>query len=661
MCGITGIFSPKHLMRQNIAEIARSMAQKIKHRGPDDEGIWTDTQHGISLAHRRLSVLDLSDAAHQPMESPCGRYIMIFNGEIYNHNEIRREIDGINLHDISLNSNGNVWRGHSDTETLLVGISIWGLKKTLLKSVGMFAISLWDRKEQTLLLARDRMGEKPLYYSLQGSTFLFASELKALCAHPEFKMEVDRQALSTLLQRSAISAPHSIYKGVYKLLPGSILKLTKLNIINNRLPHPNIYWSLRDVALTAQKKLFTGTDGEAQDQLELLLQQSISGQMIADVPLGAFLSGGIDSSIVVALMQKLSKRSVKTFTIGFHESGYNEAKHARSVASYLGTEHTELYVSENEAMEVIPRLHQFYDEPFADSSQIPTVILSELARQHVTVSLSGDGGDELFGGYNRYMWGPSIWRQIHWLPRNVRAALAGILSSVSPYAWDKIFNGLSIFLPRNFCFSTPGDKLHKIAQILAVRSAEEIYEGLISHWKNTQDVVKGSYESTTILQQLNCPLEMPDLEHQMMYMDSVSYLPDDILVKVDRAAMGFSLETRTPFLDHRLVDFAWSLPLSMKIRNGKGKYLVRQVLDQYMPRKLVERPKMGFSIPLDSWLRGPLKPWVEDLLDESRLLDEGYFNSIPIRKMWHEHLKGKRNWSYHLWDVLMFQSWNSKA
>ncbi|HHB92553.1 MAG TPA: asparagine synthetase B, partial [Thioploca sp.] len=451
----------------------------------------------------------------------------------------------------------------------------------------------------------------------------------------------------------------TIYNGVYKLLPGSILKISKSNIDNNDIPLPHLYWSLHEVAMNGQKNLFLGTTDEAQDQLECLLTQSISGQMISDVPLGAFLSGGIDSSTVLALMQKQSTRPIKTFTVGFYESDYNEAKHARAVANYLGTEHTELYVNDKKAIEIIPNLHQLYDEPFADSSQIPMALVSELARQHVTVSLSGDGGDELFGGYNRYLWGPAIWRRIYWMPRNFRAAIAGILTSVSPEAWDKVFSGLNIFLPKKLCYSTPGDKLHKLADILAVKSAEEIYEGLIIHWKNTQDVVKGNYEPITKIRLLNCSLDVLNLEHNMMYMDSVSYLPDDILVKVDRAAMGVSLETRIPFLDHRLVEFAWSLPLSMKVRDGQGKWLIRRILEQHVPSKLIDRPKMGFSIPLDSWLRGPLKPWAEKLLDESRLLEEGYFNSVPIRTMWLEHLSKKRNWSYHLWDVLMFQSWNS--
>lgn len=658
MCGITGVFSQDFSTICDLTKVTRTMASKIKHRGPDDDGLWVDSSKGIALAHRRLSIIDTSAAGHQPMKSSCGRYVMVFNGEIYNHNEIRKELVD-NSENAYFNIIDNPWNGHSDSETLLAAISYWGLVNALKKSVGMFAIALWDKKEQVLILARDRMGEKPLYYSLQNSTFLFASELKALTSYPNFNGEVDRPALSCLLKRNMISTPRTIYKGVYKLLPGSVLKLTRSNLASNHTPLPDIYWSLREIALKGQKNIFTGTEFEAQDKFDYLLRQSIQGQMMSDVPLGAFLSGGLDSSIVVAMMQKQSSRPIQSFTIGFDEQGFNEANHARKIANYLGTKHTELYVSEKNAIDIIPRLHQIYDEPFADSSQIPTVLLSELASQHVTVSLSGDGGDELFGGYNRYVWGASIWRKIHWLPKSMRTALAGLLVSIPPAAWDHVINGLNIFLPNRFCYSTPGDKLHKLAEILAVKSPDEIYYGLVQHWKDTKNIVVGLNESGTILPSLNSSFDSSDLEHQMMYMDSISYLPDDILVKVDRAAMSTSLETRVPFLDHRLVEFAWSLPLSMKIREGQGKWLVRQVLDRYVPRKLIERPKAGFTIPLDAWMRGPLKLWVDELLNESSLHEQGYLNPIPIRKMWKEHLSGKRNWSYHLWDVLMFQSWNS--
>jgi asparagine synthase (glutamine-hydrolysing) len=656
MCGIAGVFTLRVPAGQDMQDVVRNMASQIKHRGPDDEGVWIAPDSGVALAHRRLSILDLSAAGHQPMESSCGRYVIVFNGEIYNHIKIRKELE-----DQSFITKKYKWSGHSDTETLLTAISAWGLEQTLQKSVGMFAIALWDRKERILFLARDRMGEKPLYYCLQDGVFLFASELKSLKVYPGFKPDVDRNSLALLLRHSQIPAPYTIYKGVHKLMPGTILKLSQSNIVKNNLPLPSSYWSLSEVAVEGQKKIFTGSDDEAKDQLESLLQRSISEQMISDVPLGAFLSGGIDSSIVVALMQSQINRPVKTFSIGFDESEYNEAKYARAVANHLGTEHTELYVSHEQAMAVIPRLHEIYDEPFSDSSQIPSLLVSELAQQQVTVSLSGDGGDELFGGYNRHIWISSLWRKMYWLPASVRAAIAGVITTMPPATWNKIFIGLNIFLPRNWRHKNPGDKLHKLAEVLAARSPEEIYEGLISHWKRPQDLVYGVDSSVTpLMQSFDSISEVSNLEHRMMYLDSIYYLPDDILVKVDRAAMGVSLETRIPFLDHRIVEFAWTLPLNMKIRNGQGKWLVRQVLERHVPCKLFERPKMGFGVPLDAWLRGPLKVWAEGLLDESRLAAEGFFNPAPIRNMWAEHLSGKRNWSYHLWDVLMFQAWFEK-
>jgi asparagine synthase (glutamine-hydrolysing) len=682
MCGIAGFVSDQFSSEQRMQDAARCLAGQLIHRGPDDEGVWVDPAAGIALAHRRLSILDLSAAGHQPMLSACGRYVVVFNGEIYNHLEIRRELDNSYLFgghtaagegalcqdaahvESSSRINerfrgGSGWRGHSDTETLLAAIAVWGLERTLQKTVGMFAIALWDREERVLYLSRDRMGEKPLYYGLQGGTLLFASELKALRAYPGFRGEVDRQALTLLLRYNAIPAPYSIYQGIFKLLPGTVLKITQLDVLKKELPVPRPYWSLRKVAVEGQQNPFAGSDVEAREELERLLRQSIAGQMIADVPLGAFLSGGIDSSTVVALMQAQSARPVQTFTIGFHESGYNEAEHAHAVAAYLGTDHTELFVTPAQAMAVIPRLQEIYDEPFADPSQIPTFLVSELARRHVTVSLSGDGGDELFGGYNRYVRAASLWRRMSWLPHSVRAALAGVLTTIPPAFWNRVFYGLGTFLPSGWRYANPGDLLHKLAEILAVRSPEEIYMCLVSHWKRPTDVVKEGAEPTAVVGDRGWSPDLPDLEHRMMYLDSVSYLPNDILVKVDRAAMGVSLETRVPFLDHRLVEFAWQLPLSMKIRDGQGKWLVCQVLDRHVPRKLIERPKMGFGIPLDVWLRGPLKGWAEDMLDVSRLAGEGFFIPDPIQDLWREHLSGKRNRSSALWGVLMFQQWLS--
>jgi asparagine synthase (glutamine-hydrolysing) len=640
MCGIAGFWNIPG--SGEMALLLRTMADAIAHRGPDDAGEWADESVGIGLAHRRLSILDLSPAGHQPMLSASGRFVIVFNGEIYNHLELRAELTG------------GAWRGHSDTETLLEAFERWGIEAALKKSVGMFALALWDRGTRTLTLARDRLGEKPLYYGWQNGVLLFGSELKALKVHPAFAGEIDRDALSLCLRHNAIPAPYSIYKGIHKLPPGAYWQCALPSAGKGEV---RTYWSAREAAERGQRNPFIGTDLEARDALESVLGQSIAGQMLADVPLGAFLSGGVDSSVVVALMQARSSRPVKTFTIGFHEASYNEAVHAHAVAAHLGTDHTELYVTAEQAMAVIPRLPTLYDEPFADSSQIPTFLVSELARGHVAVSLSGDGGDELFGGYNRYFWAVNIWKRIGWAPLSMRAAIAGVLTTLSPAVWNSAFKGLDRFLPAGWRYTNPGDKLHKLAEILAVRSPEEIYLGLVSHWKRPVDVVLGAHEPETILTDPKQWADLPDFESRMMYLDQMTYLPDDILTKVDRAAMGVSLETRVPMLDHRIVEFAWSLPLSMKIRHGQSKWLLRQLLYEYVPSRLIERPKMGFGIPVDVWLRGPLKDWAEGLLDENRLRREGYFNPGPIREKWAEHLAGRRNWSYYLWDVLMFQAW----
>ena len=621
------------------------MADAITHRGPDDSGVWVDGVAGVALAHRRLAILDLSPTGHQPMLSVSGRFVMVFNGEIYNHLELREELAG------------QIWRGHSDTETLLAAFERWGFEATLKKCVGMFAIALWDRESRTLTLTRDRLGEKPLYYGWQGETFLFGSELKALRAHPAFGAEIDRDALALFLRHNAVPAPYSIYRDIHKLPPGTFLTLHA----GQKDARPVAYWSARAVAEAGQRNLFRGSDAEAATELERLLKQSIAGQMLADVPLGAFLSGGIDSTTVVALMQAQSARPVKTFTIGFNETGYNEAEHAHAVARHLGCEHTELYVTPQDAMDVIPSLSAIYDEPFADSSQIPTVLVSCLARQHVTVSLSGDGGDELFGGYNRYFWARNLWRKLGWMPHPLRAALAGVLTTLPPAAWNTAFQKLERWLPPRLRYANPGDKLHKAAEILAVRSPEEIYLGLVSHWKNPAQLVPGSVEPLTLLTDPGQQVDLPDFEHRMMVLDTMTYLPDDILTKVDRAAMAVSLETRVPLLDHRVVEFAWTLPLDMKIRHGQGKWLLRQVLYRHVPQAMMERPKMGFGVPIDQWLRGPLKAWAADLIEPGRLAREGFFDSAPIQRKWLEHQSGSRNWSYYLWDVLMFQAWLERA
>ncbi len=595
------------------------------------------------------------------MVSASGRFVIVFNGEIYNHLELRKALEKSGI--IPRPDGTTIgWRGHSDTETLLAAFDAWGVEATLKRCVGMFAIALWDRATCILTLARDRLGEKPLYYGWQEDVLLFGSELKALRVHPSFRGEIDRDALALLLRHNYIPAPYSIYKGIQKLPPGSYWQVSAESIVASGSPSTQRgvmkhYWSARDVAEAGQAHPFGGSAEDGRDELERLLGQSITGQMMADVPLGAFLSGGIDSSTVVALMQAQSARPVKTFTIGFYEQEYNEAEHAHAVARHLGCEHTELYMKPDEAQAVIPLLPTLYDEPFSDSSQIPTYLVSRLAADHVTVSLSGDGGDELFGGYNRYFWAQSVWRKLGWLPRPLRMALAGTLTTLPPEAWNGAFRGLSRLLPARWRYKSPGDKLHKLAEILAVKAPEEIYLALVSHWKEPAAVVVNGREQPTPLTDPAQWASLPDFESRMMYLDTVTYLPDDILAKVDRAAMGVSLETRVPMLDHRLLEFAWRLPLNMKIRNGQGKWILRQVLYRHVPQALVERPKMGFGVPIDAWLRGPLRVWAEDLLSETGLEREGFFRSQPIRQKWAEHLAGRRNWSYYLWDVLMFQGW----
>jgi asparagine synthase (glutamine-hydrolysing) len=509
-----------------------------------------------------------------------------------------------------------------------------------------------------LHLVRDRLGIKPLYYGWQGGTLLFGSELKAMAAHPAFRAEIDRDAVALYMRHGYVPAPYAIYEGIFKLPPGTILTLRSQGDME-ATPEP--FWSAREVVEAGLADPFTGSEPAATAALDALLRDSVALRMIADVPLGAFLSGGIDSSTVVALMQAQSARPVKTFTIGFHEAGYDEAAHAAAVAAHLGTDHTSLYVTPEEARTVIPRLPTMFDEPFADPSQIPTFLVSQLARRHVTVSLSGDGGDELFGGYNRYFWGRSIWRRIGWAPASARAIGSRALTALSPEAWDRQFARLGPLLPAGLRQRTPGDKLHKLAGVLAAENPEELYRGLISQWNRTHEVVVGGNEPATAITDRAHWAALPDFTQRMMFLDLISYLPDDILTKLDRASMAVSLEARVPLIDHRVVAFAASVPLSMKIRDGQGKWLLRQVLYRYVPERLVARPKMGFGVPIDVWLRGPLRQWAEELLDERRLRAEGFFHPMPIRQKWREHLSGTRNWQSPLWSALQFQAWFERS
>lgn len=647
MCGLVGFMS---LGGAKYETAIKAMADRITSRGPDDSGYWSDSNQVIFLGHRRLSILDLSPAGHQPMQSRDGRYVIAYNGEIYNHLELRHKIRGAD----------STWRGHSDTETLLACFDAWGIKETLERCVGMFAIAVWDRERKSLTLARDRVGEKPLYFGWQGignkAVFLFGSELSALRAHPAFSSEISRDALHLFLRHANVPGSHTIFDGIHKLNPGCLLTVS----LEQPIPLIQPYWSLANAASSGVNAQFTGSPSEAVDALEVLLLDAVGKQMISDVPLGAFLSGGVDSSVIVALMQTQSKKPVKTFTIGFNEDNYNEADHARDVARHLGTDHTEMLVSPTEAMKVIPLLPSLYDEPFADSSQIPTYLVSQIAREKVTVALSGDGGDELFCGYNRYQVTAQTWHSLSILPRSIRRVAAWAITRLSPTAWNRFSEMTGI----NKRWADLGYKLHKGAGVLGATSVDEIYMGLVSQWQQPNQVVLGGTEPLTLLTGLQPDLsDLNDVE-RMMALDMMTYLPDDILTKVDRAAMGVSLETRVPFLDHRVVELAWQLPLNYKLRKeGRAyttKWALREVLYRHVPRSMIERPKMGFGVPIDSWLRGPLREWAEELLSEHRLKNDGYFNPAPIRQKWAEHLSGQRNWQHALWCVLMFQAWLSE-
>jgi asparagine synthase (glutamine-hydrolysing) len=646
MCGIAGFLGGKWSGREDIAATLARMNRIQRHRGPDRSATWMDSAARVAFAHNRLAIIDVTATGDQPMHSHSGRFVTVYNGEIYNHRAIRDELASAAAHN---------WTGHSDTETLLAAIEAWGVRGAVERATGMFAFALWDKQDKALTLARDRLGEKPLYYGRQESNgpFLFGSELKALAEHPAFERDIDRGALTLLLRYGYIPAPFSIYRGIGKLPAGAMLTLRD----GTAEPVVERYWSGAAIAVAGVADPLESGDEQAIDRLEQLLEQAVGGQMIADVPLGAFLSGGVDSSTVVAIMQKLSQRPVKTFTIGFNEKGYDEAGHAKAVARHLGTDHTELYITPAEARSVIPRLPAIYDEPFADSSQIPTHLVSALARQHVTVALSGDAGDELFGGYNRYLMTKALWSRIARVPRPLRSVAARALTAITPAGWTRLGDAAGGLLPRLARVDRLGDKVHKGAPLLRSGNVADLYGGMLSLWRDPASVVIGAAEPSSQATGAAPALDGLGAVERMMALDMIGYLPDDILAKVDRAAMAVSLETRVPFLDHALVEFAWRLPFDMKVRGSETKWILRQLLYRHVPRALVERPKMGFGVPIGLWLRGPLRDWAEVLLDERRLLEEGYFNPDPIRRMWAAHLSGGLNEQYRLWPILIFQSW----
>lgn len=646
MCGIAGALTQRMTKNEWNASL-HAMADTLVHRGPDDTGVWCDADLGIGLAHRRLSIVDLSAEGHQPMASHCERYVVAFNGEIYNHHALRSD----------LVARGHAFRGGSDTEVLLGAFSQWGVHEGIGRCLGMFAFGVWDRQKRVLTLGRDRIGEKPLYYGWQDDSFLFASELRALRVHPSFRGRVDRDALTLLLRHNYIPAPYSIYEGIRKVQPGTLVQLSFGGANPAGATETSVYWSLAETVERGIQSRFQGSDEEAVDSLESLLRQSIGDQMLADVPVGAFLSGGVDSSATVAIMQALSTRPVRTFTIGFEEDAFDESKHAEAVAAHLGTDHTCLRIGSQEALDVVPSLATIWDEPFADSSQIPTYLVSRLARESVTVSLSGDAGDELFGGYPRFQYSDRLWRGLSALPFVLRSATSRTIEAVPIGVWERILSAIGPLLPAGLRKRQLGDKVHSLAALLSQPSREALYRRVVSHWGDPSEVVLGSREPCTALTRHETWPAQDSFYERMMLLDMMSYLPDDILTKVDRAAMATSLETRVPLLDPRIVEFSWKLPLHLKVRGDSNKWILRQVLYRHVPRHLIERPKVGFGVPLADWLRGPLREWAEEQLSSARLTQEGFFNAATVREKWQAHLRGSGNWHAWLWNILMFQAW----
>ena len=625
MCGITGFWKQSAASEQVMTQWGDAMNRALRHRGPDDGGLWADHAAGIVLASRRLAILDLSPAGHQPMTSHCGRYVIAYNGEIYNFLDIRRDLEREGQHFVS----------HSDTEVLLEACALWGVERALSRLNGMFSFAFWDTKERTLTLVRDRLGVKPLYYGWSQNSFLFGSELKAFHSFPDFTGTLDRRSLVLFLRLGYVPAPYSIYENIYKLPPGHLLTVSAPGARASARP----YWCVRRIVETGTQNRFRGDIHEAADQMELLLRDSVRLRMLADVPVGAFLSGGIDSSLIAAMMQAQTTSTVKTFTIGFTEVSHNEADYAKQIAQHLGSEHTDLCLSPRDALDIIPLLPSIYDEPFADPSQIPTFLVSQLARQTVTVSLSGDGGDELFGGYNEYLVGTQRWR------------LLRSLSPVLRFLIREGVKGINVLANGRF---------RKLEQLLKVTTPEALHHHHVSQWMWPADLVPEASEHLTAFTDPGLYADGLNATERMMYMDLVTYLPEDILTKLDRASMAVSLEARVPFLDYRLVEFIWRLPLDFKIHRGQAKRILRSILTRYVPPRLFERPKMGFDLPLGQWLRGPLRPWVEDLLDATKLRHQGVFNPLPIRQAWMQHLHGRQNRAKELWGILMFQAWQQK-
>lgn len=647
MCGIAGFIGLKaQYTSDDLTQTIEQMTNTLKHRGPDDHGVWVDKKNGIALGHRRLSILDLSQKGHQPMASASGRYVITYNGEIYNYRELK--------HDLERAGCAPAWRGHSDTEVLLAVIETYGIEKSLQKLNGMFAFALWDKVDKVLYLSRDRFGKKPLYYGWLNSTFIFASELKALQVYQGFAGLIDRDAVSLYTRFGYIPTPYSIYENIRKLPQASFLKVLPFKYMCKE--EPVCYWSLLEVAEHGVRDKFLLSEEEIVLQLESLLMDAVKIRMESDVPLGAFLSGGIDSSMVAALMQAQSSQKIRTFSIGFYEYDYNEAHHAKAVGSHIGTDHTELYVTPAHALEVIPRIPEYYDEPFSDSSQIPTYLISEMTKRYVTVALSGDGGDEVFAGYSRYLWGQTLWTSLNRIPYFLRQGLAKSIYFIKPAFWDRLF---SIF-PENRRIRTAGIKMKKIADTLIVKDPVQMYKRMVSVWPDPESILAICRTPKITRMDEACSADFLDITEHMQLIDMITYLPDDILTKVDRASMAVSLEVRAPLLDYRLAEFSWRLPVRYKIFKQTGKWLLRKILYKYVPRKLLERPKMGFGVPIDSWLKDPLQDWVENLIDERRLKKEGFFNPAPIRKAWIEHISGKQNRSSQLWNILMFQAWLEK-